>query len=74
MSDTHSLTYRMRFKIPDGDIFIHAGDFSQLGKLDEIVEFNNWLGKFLLCKYYEIPFNTGVLNSLQLFRKLTSST
>lgn len=26
MSDTHALTRHLKFDIPDGDIFIHAGD------------------------------------------------
>lgn len=46
MSDTHSLTPFIKFPIPDGDIFIHAGDFSKCGKQDEVIEFNKWLGKF----------------------------
>lgn len=46
MSDTHSLTHHIKFEVPDGDIFIHAGDFTRCGKLDEVVDFNNWLGEF----------------------------
>lgn len=45
MSDTHSLTHHIKFNIPDGDIFIHAGDFTSCGGLKEVVEFNNWIGK-----------------------------
>lgn len=45
MSDTHSLTHHIKFEVPDGDIFIHAGDFTRCGKLDEVVDFNNWLEK-----------------------------
>lgn len=48
MSDTHSLTHHIKFDIPDGDIFIHAGDFTRCGKLDEVVDFNEWLSKFIL--------------------------
>lgn len=47
MADTHALTKHIKFDIPDGDIFIHAGDFSATGKLNEIQEFNEWLGKCL---------------------------
>ncbi|XP_055686883.1 metallophosphoesterase domain-containing protein 1 [Lutzomyia longipalpis] len=45
MSDTHGLTPYIKFDIPDGDIFVHAGDFTRCGNYDEVVEFNTWLGK-----------------------------
>lgn len=45
MSDTHSLTTHIKFDIPEGDIFIHAGDFTKCGGLDEVVDFNNWIGE-----------------------------
>ncbi|RZF43641.1 hypothetical protein LSTR_LSTR009238 [Laodelphax striatellus] len=46
MSDTHSKTSKFHFdKIPDGDIFIHAGDFTFFGRADEVIQFNEWLGK-----------------------------
>ncbi len=44
-TDTHSLTPYIKFDIPDGDIFIHAGDFTKCGKMEEVSEFNNWIGK-----------------------------
>lgn len=44
MSDTHSLTSHLKFEVPQGDIFIHAGDFTRCGQLKEVIEFNNWLG------------------------------
>lgn len=43
ISDTHSRHEKMP-ALPDGDILIHAGDATGLGKLDEITEFNRWLG------------------------------
>ena len=36
MSDTHALTKHLKFDVPDGDIFIHAGDFSACGSESEI--------------------------------------
>lgn len=48
MSDTHSLTSHIKFEVPDGDIFIHAGDFTKCGGLEEVVDFNNWLGEFVV--------------------------
>lgn len=45
MSDTHSLTSHIKFDIPNGDVFIHAGDFTRCGGVDEVQEFNQWIGK-----------------------------
>lgn len=47
MSDTHSLTSHIKFPIPDGDIFIHAGDFTKCGLLQEVRNFNTWLGLYI---------------------------
>lgn len=44
MSDTHSLTQQIKFDVPDGDIFIHAGDFTNVGKKEEVIQFNTWIG------------------------------
>lgn len=48
MSDTHSLTPHIKFDIPEGDVFIHAGDFTRCGGVEEVNDFNNWIGKYLL--------------------------
>jgi hypothetical protein len=49
MSDTHSMTKRFPDGfIPNGDVFLHAGDFSQVGRPGEIVEFNAFLGNWIL--------------------------
>merc|ERR1719367_338238 len=45
LSDTHSLTSHMKRPIPNGDIFIHAGDFTRCGSMKEVREFNTWLAK-----------------------------
>lgn len=63
MSDTHSLTPYLKFEIPDGDIFIHAGDFTKCGKLDEVTDFNTWLGtlphkhKIVIAGNHELSFD-----------------
>lgn len=70
MSDTHSLTRHLKFDVPDGDIFIHAGDFSATGKLNEIVEFNTWLGdlphkhKLVICGNHELSFDPALVESM----------
>lgn len=45
-ADTHSLIHHCKFDVPDGDIFIHAGDFTKCGQKNEVIEFNNWIGEF----------------------------
>jgi predicted phosphohydrolase len=42
VSDTHSR--HARVAVPDGDIFIHAGDATMGGTVAEVIEFNRWLG------------------------------
>lgn len=42
ISDTHSK--HRSLKIPEGDVLIHAGDFSDTGKKPDIQEFVNWFG------------------------------
>ena len=42
ISDTHGS--HESIKIPNGDILVIAGDFSNKGNYAEVVKFNNWLG------------------------------
>lgn len=70
MSDTHALTKHLKFEVPDGDVFIHAGDFSACGKLTEIQEFNDWLGelphkhKLVICGNHELSFDSSFTHPL----------
>ncbi|XP_043521432.1 metallophosphoesterase MPPED2 isoform X1 [Frieseomelitta varia] len=63
MSDTHSLTPFIKFDIPMGDVFIHAGDFTKCGSLQEVIEFNNWIGnlphknKIVIAGNHELSFD-----------------
>ncbi|MFN3380378.1 MAG: metallophosphatase domain-containing protein, partial [Runella zeae] len=43
ISDTHNL--HNETKIPEGDIFIHAGDITAIGEKENIIDFNKWLGQ-----------------------------
>lgn len=43
LSDSHSL--HRRFEIPAGDLLIHAGDMTSRGGLQELAEFNRFLGE-----------------------------
>lgn len=42
ISDTHGL--HRQLTIPDGDILIHAGDMTGHGQLEQVADFNAWLG------------------------------
>jgi predicted phosphodiesterase len=47
ISDTHSQVENAKdlpFTIPDGDVFLHAGDFTEWGEIGKVIEFNEWLG------------------------------
>lgn len=43
LSDTHG--FHKNLKIPDGDMLIHAGDFSMRAKLNDVVQFAEWFKK-----------------------------
>jgi len=43
ISDTHN-DHRSFERIPDGDILIHAGDWTCYGKREHATDFNDWLG------------------------------
>ncbi|XP_041452889.1 metallophosphoesterase MPPED2-like isoform X2 [Lytechinus variegatus] len=43
ISDTHSKTGAMP-EIPEGDVLIHAGDFTKISRRKEVVNFNEFLG------------------------------
>ena len=43
MSDTHTLHEKFEGKIPDGDIFVHSGDFTVNGGAEETDAFIRWI-------------------------------
>ena len=43
ISDTHGCHRQLR--IPVGDVLIHGGDFTRMGREEDAVDFNNWLGE-----------------------------
>lgn len=36
--------------IPDGDVLIHAGDFTNYGDVGEVIKFNEEMGKLRLLR------------------------
>lgn len=75
MSDTHSLQNGMRHDIPDGDIFIHAGDFTRCGGKEEIEEFNVFLEtlphkhKLVIAGNHELSFDPTFTHPMQSSNK-----
>lgn len=71
MSDTHSTTHRMKYEIPFGDIFIHAGDFTSCGEMEEVKNFNDWLGqlphkyKIVIAGNHELSFDSEFIHQDQ---------
>lgn len=43
LSDTHMR--HKKIQIPDGDVLVHAGDFTTRGSFEDIIGFNSWLGR-----------------------------
>ncbi len=46
ISDTHLAHEKVKIKIPDGNILIHAGDATCEGTIAEITAFNRWFAHF----------------------------
>jgi hypothetical protein len=63
ISDTHGLVKDL--KIPDGDVLIHAGDFTNAGEMSQIMELNELLGrlphkhKIVIAGNHDISFQEG---------------
>lgn len=62
-ADTHG--YHDCLHLPDGDVFIHAGDFSAFHSLEEVVQFAQWLKglphkhKIVITGNHELFFETA---------------
>ncbi|XP_028417628.1 metallophosphoesterase domain-containing protein 1-like isoform X2 [Dendronephthya gigantea] len=60
ISDTHG---RIIENVPEGDILIHAGDFTKRGKIEEVEKFNQFLGslnhphKVVIAGNHDIGFH-----------------
>ena len=44
ISDTHGLHSKMAHPMPEGDVLIHAGDFTNVGSLPDVARFDQWMG------------------------------
>jgi Icc-related predicted phosphoesterase len=56
LSDTHQL--HREVEVPDGDIFIHAGDFTMFSEsMEAVADFNDWLGELPHLHKIVVPGN-----------------
>jgi len=61
ISDTHN--QHGSIKVPDGDVLLHAGDFSDIGEYQDIKNFSDWLGtlphkhKVVITGNHELTFD-----------------
>ena len=75
MSDTHSTIVDNQFEVPDGDIFIHAGDFTRYGLPSEVEQFNTWLGtlphrhKVVIAGNHELSFDPDTYEEAEEYMK-----
>lgn len=53
ISDTHGRHWELTPKLPEGDVLLHAGDFSMEGGLEEVQDFVRW--------FRTLPFQHKVL-------------
>jgi len=62
ISDTHDASLD-ELVVPDADVLIHAGDFSQTGRIDEVRRFAAWLGslpharKLVIAGNHDLTFD-----------------
>lgn len=74
ISDTHSNHKNM--KIPNGDVLLHCGDFTEHGYLREVQSFNTWLGtlphklKIVIAGNHDIPFDITIMEKVKHSRNI----
>jgi len=72
VSDTHARHDRMI--MPEGDVLLHAGDFSSIGLMNDITRFSEWLRdlpyqhKVVIAGNHDIPFDADGYLHGDLFR------
>ncbi|MBC8437084.1 metallophosphatase domain-containing protein [bacterium] len=72
ISDIHN-DYSM--EIPDGDVFIFAGDISYIGEIKDLIRFNEWLGDLPHKHKLYIPGNHDIIfeSSTPLAKEIVSN-
>lgn len=68
LSDTHSHVENLKNFVPDGDILLHTGNFTNTGQITEIVNFNTFLGclphrrKVVIAGNQDLTFDDSLWN------------
>eukprot|EP00292_Cryptomonas_paramecium_P011834 CAMPEP_0113690986 /NCGR_PEP_ID=MMETSP0038_2-20120614/18144_1 /TAXON_ID=2898 /ORGANISM="Cryptomonas paramecium" /LENGTH=297 /DNA_ID=CAMNT_0000612469 /DNA_START=64 /DNA_END=957 /DNA_ORIENTATION=+ /assembly_acc=CAM_ASM_000170 len=74
ISDTHTRTKGLETRIPDGDVLLHAGDFTKVGEAPGVQEFSNFLGglphpfKIVIAGNHDLSFEAKTFD--QTFPRL----
>jgi hypothetical protein len=69
ISDTHNRTKDLNDRIPSGDVLIHAGDFTSVGKVNEVRIFNDFLAtlphqhKVVIAGNHDLSFEPATFDS-----------
>lgn len=71
ISDTHNETDRVI--VPDGDVLLHAGDFSGVGMPEEVSHFNNFLARLPHTYKIVIAGNHDITFDAENYEKHTRS-
>jgi len=78
-SDTHEKHWGL--KVPEGDVFIHAGDFTMIGEPQWVDAFNLWLGmlphkhKIVVAGNHDRSFDIDPMHALAFGKeRLTNAT
>lgn len=66
IADTHNKHKQIR--LPEGDVLIHAGDMTSVGRENELEDFDNWIGKQDFKHKIVVPGNHDWLFELDLDR------
>lgn len=73
LSDTHGA--HREVEVPQGDLLIHAGDFCAYGYLEELTDFNDWLGelphpqKIIIAGNHDLCFEKSPVEAEKLIDK-----
>jgi len=63
ISDTHGRHWDLHPRLPEGDVLLHAGDFSMEGGLEEVQDFARWMRllpfrhKVVIAGNHDLPFD-----------------
>ena len=58
-----------------GDVLLHCGDFTDRGKLEEVQDFNEWVGSLnykkaiIICGNHELSFDPKIVKKARESKK-----